>query len=88
MTKGWLLKQPQFTPMPVEEQVVSIFAGTRGYLDKIEIANIGRFEQSMLSEIKARAPEILKAIREQGELSRATEEQLKAFFDDFVKTFV
>jgi F-type H+-transporting ATPase subunit alpha len=83
-----LLKQPQFTPMPVEEQVVSIFAGTRGYLDKIEVANIGRFEQSMLSEIKARAPEILKAIREQGELARATEEQLKAFLDDFVKTFV
>jgi F-type H+/Na+-transporting ATPase subunit alpha len=83
-----LLKQPQFTPMPVEEQVVSIFAGTRGYLDKIEIANIGRFEQSMLSEIKARAPEILKAIREEGELSRATEEQLKAFLDGFTKTFV
>jgi F-type H+-transporting ATPase subunit alpha len=83
-----LLKQPQFTPMPVEEQVVSIFAGTRGYLDKIEIANIGRFEQSMLSEIKARAPEILRAIREEGELSRATEEQLKAFLDDFTKTFV
>jgi F-type H+-transporting ATPase subunit alpha len=83
-----LLKQPQFTPMPVEEQVVSIFTGTRGYLDKIEIANIGRFEQSMLSEIKARAPEILKAIREEGELSRATEEQLKAFLDGFTKTFV
>jgi F-type H+-transporting ATPase subunit alpha len=83
-----LLKQPQFAPMPVEEQVVSIFAGTRGYLDKIEVADIGRFEQSLLSEIKARAPEILKAIREQGELSRATEEQLKAFLDDFTKTFV
>jgi F-type H+-transporting ATPase subunit alpha len=83
-----LLKQPQFSPMSVEEQVVSIFAGTRGYLDKIEVANIGRFEQSLLSEIKARAPEILKAIREQGELSRATEEQLKAFLDDFTKTFV
>jgi len=83
-----LLKQPQFTPMPVEEQVVSIFAGTRGYLDKIEVADIGRFEQSMLSEIKARAPEILKAIRDERELSRATEDQLKSFLDDFTKTFV
>jgi F-type H+/Na+-transporting ATPase subunit alpha len=83
-----LLKQPQFTPMAVEEQVISIFAGTRGYLDKIEIANVGRFEQSMLSEIKARKPEILKAVREQRELSSATEEQLKSFFDDFAKTFV
>jgi len=83
-----LLKQPQFTPMAVEEQVISIFAGTRGYLDKIEVANIGRFEQSMLSEIKARKPEILKAVREQRELSSATEEQLKSFLDDFAKTFV
>jgi len=83
-----LLKQPQFAPMAVEEQVVSIFAGTRGYLDKIEVANIGRFEQSMLSEIKARKPEILKAIREQREVASATEEQLKAFLDDFAKTFV
>src|SRR5580704_13504035 len=83
-----LLKQPQFTPMAVEEQVISIFAGTRGYLDKVEIANVGRFEQSMLSEIKARKPEILKAIREERELSSATEEQLKSFFDDFAKTFV
>src|SRR5437764_166969 len=83
-----LLKQPQFTPMAVEEQVVSIFAGTRGYLDKVEVANIVRFEQSMLSEIKARKPEILKAVREQRELSSATEEQLKSFLDDFTKTFV
>ncbi len=83
-----LLKQPQFTPMAVEEQVVSIFAGTRGYLDKVEVANIGRFEQSMLSEVKARKPEILKAIREQREVSSATEEQLKGFLDDFAKTFV
>jgi F-type H+-transporting ATPase subunit alpha len=83
-----LLKQPQFTPMAVEEQVISIFAGTRGYLDKIDVANIGRFEQSMLSDIKARKPEILKAVREQRELSSATEEQLKSFLDDFAKTFV
>jgi F-type H+/Na+-transporting ATPase subunit alpha len=83
-----LLKQPQFTPMAVEEQVISIFAGTRGYLDKIEVANVGRFEQSALSEIKAKKPEILKAIREQREISSATEEQLKSFLDDFAKTFV
>jgi F-type H+-transporting ATPase subunit alpha len=83
-----LLKQPQFAPMAVEEQVVSIFSGTRGYLDKIEVANIGRFEQSLLSEIKARKPEILKAVREQRELSSATEAQLKSFLDEFAKTFV
>src|SRR5215467_1998949 len=83
-----LLKQPQFAPMAVEEQVVSIFAGVRGYLDKIDVAQVGRFEQSLLSEIKARKPEILKAIREQREIASATEEQLKGFLDDFAKTFV
>jgi F-type H+/Na+-transporting ATPase subunit alpha len=83
-----LLKQPQFSPMAVEEQVISIFAGTRGYLDKIELAKIGHFEQSMLSDLKARQPQILKAIREQREIGSATEEQLKTFLDEFSKTFV
>ena len=83
-----LLKQPQYSPMAVEEQVVSIFAGTRGYLDKIEVSKIGHFEQSMLSDLKAKKPEILKSIREQREISSATEEQLKTFLDDFAKTFV
>src|SRR5437879_9117603 len=46
-----LLKQPQFSPVPIEEQVVSIFAGTRGYLDRIDVGNIGRFESSMLREL-------------------------------------
>src|ERR687890_26114 len=51
-----LLKQPQFSPLPVEEQVVSIFAGTRGYLDRVAVAEVGRFEQLMLSDLRARAP--------------------------------
>ena len=51
-----LLKQPQFSPVPVEEQVVSIFAGTRGYLDRVQIADVGRFEQLMLSDLRAQAP--------------------------------
>ncbi|MGH6797033.1 MAG: F0F1 ATP synthase subunit alpha, partial [Roseiarcus sp.] len=83
-----LLKQAQYSPMPVEEQVVSIFAGTRGYIDKVEVAQVGRFEQSMLAELRSRKPEVFKAIRDQCELSSATEEQLKAFLDAFVKTFV
>src|SRR6266852_2048748 len=57
-----LLKQPQFTPVPVEEQVVTIFAGTRGYLDRVEIPNVGRFEAAMLSELRGRHPELLTAI--------------------------
>jgi len=82
-----LLKQPQFKPMPVEEQVVSIFAGTRGYLDKVEIANITRFESQMLGEIKAKAPKILQAIRERRELTADTDKELSAFLDNFAKSF-
>ena len=82
-----LLKQPQFTPMAVEEQVVSIFAGTRGFLDRLDVAQVGKFEQSMLSEIKARQPGILKSINEKGELKPETEKQLMEFLDAFAKTF-
>ena len=83
-----LLKQPQFSPVSVEEQVVSIFAGTRGYLDTIEVANIGRFEAAMLSEIKATHPELLDAIRAEREISPAVETALSDCLDGFVKTFV
>src|SRR5438067_6047713 len=82
-----LLKQPQFSPVPVEEQVVVIFAGTRGYLDRIDIANVTRFEQLMLSELRSRHPEVLEAIRTRGEISDDTEKSLAAFLDDFSRTF-
>src|SRR5881397_1826647 len=71
-----LLKQPQFSPVPVEEQVVSIFAGTRGYLDRVSVADVGRFEQLMLSDLRARQPELLEAIRTQGELTDTTDKTL------------
>jgi F-type H+/Na+-transporting ATPase subunit alpha len=83
-----LLKQPQFSPVPVEEQVVAIFAGTRGYLDTIEVANIGRFEAAMLGEIKTTHPELLEAIRAEHEVSPAVEKSLSECIDGFVKTFV
>jgi F-type H+-transporting ATPase subunit alpha len=82
-----LLKQPQYSPMPVEEQVVSIFAGVRGYLDGLDVGKIGRFEASLLGEIKARHKDILDAIRTDRELKPATEEKLKGVLDQFVKTF-
>src|SRR3979409_289432 len=66
-----LLKQPQFSPVPVEEQVVSIFAGTRGYLDTIGVADVGRFESSMLRELRSTHPELLEAIRTEQEISPA-----------------
>ncbi len=82
-----LLKQPQYDPMPVEEQVVSIYAGTRGYLDAIKVSDVNRFERLMMSELRARAPEILEAIRTDKEIKPPTEEKLKAFLDAFARTF-
>jgi F-type H+-transporting ATPase subunit alpha len=82
-----LLKQPQYSPLPVEEQVVAIFAGTRGYLDKIDVSQVTRFEAALLSELRARAPEILDAIRSSRELSSDTEAKLTSFLDNFAKTF-
>src|SRR5467141_1722328 len=82
-----LLKQPQFSPVPVEEQVVSIFAGTRGYLDAVAVADIGRFESSMLGEIRSTRPELLETIRDAGEISPEVEKGLGEFLDGFVRTF-
>ncbi len=82
-----LLKQPQFAPVPVEEQVVDIFAGTRGYLDTVQVADIGRFEASMLGELRATKPELLAAIRNEGQISDEVEKGLGDFLDGFVKTF-
>ena len=82
-----LLKQPQYQPMPVEEQVVSIFTGVRGYLDTLPVERIGAFERQMLSELRAAKGGILEAIRNDREIKPETEKQLIAFLDGFVKTF-
>jgi F-type H+-transporting ATPase subunit alpha len=83
-----LLKQPQYKPIPVEEQVLAIFAGVRGYLDAIPVGRIGAFEAQMLSEIKIREPGIIDAIRTQREIKPDTEKKLIAFLDDMAKSFV
>jgi F-type H+/Na+-transporting ATPase subunit alpha len=82
-----LLKQPQYKPVPVEEQVVSIFAGTRGYLDKVPTTQVSEFERRLLSELKATRPEILDAIRTDREIKKETEEKLVAFLDGFTRSF-
>ncbi len=83
-----LLKQPQFAPVPVEEQVASIFAGTRGYLDQIEVGAVTRFESAMLGELRSTHPEILDAIRTTKEVAGEVEKALIEFLDGFVRTFV
>jgi F-type H+-transporting ATPase subunit alpha len=83
-----LLKQPQYSPVPVEEQVVTLFAGVRGYLDKLEIGRIGAFEAQVMAEMKSKSPDILAAIRDDREIKPETEKKLRAFLDGFSKTFV
>ena len=82
-----LLKQPQYTPLPVEEQVASIFAGVRGYLDEVPVADVSRFEAEYLSALRDKGKDILAAIRDEGALSRETEDRLEAFLSDIAKTF-
>ena len=82
-----LLKQPQFSPYPVEEQVVSIYAGTRGYLDGIAADDVNRFEAALLESMRANAADVLDAIRAAKDLTPEIEEKLKAFLDRFAKSF-
>ncbi|MCH8153714.1 MAG: F0F1 ATP synthase subunit alpha [Proteobacteria bacterium] len=83
-----LLKQDQYAPLPVEEQVVIIFAGVRGFLDPIPLDKVTSFERKLRDEMKASGQEILEAIRTEKEISEATEEKLKAFMENFSKTFI
>ncbi len=82
-----LLKQSQYSPLTVEEQVVVIFAGVRGYLDGVDLNDVTRFEQQLLSEVRDKGGDLLEAIRSEKAISDATEEKLKAFMDSFAKTF-
>ena len=83
-----LLKQGQYAPLPVEEQVVSIFAGVRGYLDKINVGDVTRFEQGLLLEIKANGVELLAKIRDEQELSESTDKELASFVEAYANKFV
>ena len=82
-----LLKQPQYSPLKVEEQVVVIYAGVKGYLDGIAVNKVRAFEDQFLSEIRSAGAEILDAIRTEKVLSEDSETKLKAFLDKFAKTF-
>ena len=82
-----LLKQPQYSPLPMEEQVVSIYAGVNGYLDAIDVNKISRFENDLMNLIKGSYKDILKSIRDEQSLSDKTEEKLKKAIEEFMKTF-
>ena len=82
-----LLKQPQYQPLAVEEQVAVIYAGVNGYTDSIGVSDVTRFEAQLLAAIREKGTDILNTIRDEKALSDDTEGKLKAFLDDFVKSF-
>lgn len=82
-----VLKQGQFVPMPVEEQVVALYAGVKGYLDKVAIGDITRFEAGLLEDARANGTAILDAIRNEKALSDETAKKLDAFIGNFGKSF-
>ncbi|HEY7661564.1 MAG TPA: F0F1 ATP synthase subunit alpha [Xanthobacteraceae bacterium] len=82
-----LLKQPQFSPLKMEEQVVVIFAGVNGYLDPIPVDRVRAFEDGLLALMRSQHRDILDAIRDSRDLDDATAARLKAAVDDYAKTF-
>merc|ERR1712142_1177695 len=83
-----LLKQVQYAPMDIAEQVVCIFCGVRGYLDKIDPTKITDFEEAFLEHMRSSQSEILETIRAEAKLSEETEGKLKGIVSDFVKTYL
>ena len=81
-----LLKQPQFSPLKMEEQVAVIFAGTRGYLDNIPVSAVGKFEQGVLAGLRSEKT-ILDTVAKEKALSADTEKKLVEFLDKFAKGF-
>ncbi len=82
-----LLKQSQYQPFPVEEQVVSLFAGVNGYLDNVAVEDILRFERELLGFMRMEKSAILTGIREKKAIDSELEEQLKAAINSFKETF-
>ncbi|MBA15269.1 MAG: F0F1 ATP synthase subunit alpha [Sphingomonas sp.] len=82
-----LLKQPQFNPMPFEEQVVSIYAGTNGYIDEVPVEAVTRYEAAMLAEMRSKHADILADIRDTKAMNDGNVAKLKEALADFGKTF-
>ena len=82
-----LLKQPQYSPMLIEEQVAVIFAGVKGYLDEVALADIGRFEIGLLDQLRGSGKKILASIRDEKAISDKTERELHDLIDSFTKSF-
>jgi F-type H+-transporting ATPase subunit alpha len=82
-----LLKQPQFSPMKMEEQVCVIYAGVNGYLDPLSVDRVRPFESGLLTLLRSKHADLLDSIRKSGDLSDAVAEKLKTIVNDYAKTF-
>ena len=82
-----LLKQPQFSPLKMEEQVCVIWAGTNGYLDPLPVNKVREFEEGLLSLLRTKHVDILNTIRDTRDLSDETAAKLKAVVEGYAKTF-
>ena len=80
-----LLKQDQYSPMPVAQQVIAVFSGVKGFLDDVELSKIKNMEKKIYDEIKANNPEIIDAINSTGKLEEEVEKKLISIIENFKK---
>ena len=79
-----LLKQKQYVPMPAEEQVIVVFAGVKGYLDRMVTADINKFERMFLDLIKTKYPHVLETVRKEGAISPKLESEIRSILEEFI----
>jgi len=82
-----LLKQKQYTPMTVAEQVISVFCGVKGYLDNIDLKDISDFENKIIDRCKSEKPQIIESILSSGKLEEQTEKDLIEVITNLKETF-
>jgi F-type H+-transporting ATPase subunit alpha len=82
-----LLKQPQFSPLKMEEQVVVVYAGVNGYLDPLPVARVRAFEDGLLTLVRSKNADLLDDIRKSGDLSDASVAKLKGVVEAYASTF-
>jgi len=80
-----LLKQDQYSPMTVAEQVISVFTGVKGYLDDVELGKIKKFEKDILEKVKSEKQEIIDSIQSTGKLEEDTQKLLSQIIEDYKK---
>jgi F-type H+-transporting ATPase subunit alpha len=83
-----LLKQNQYSPIGFEEQVVAIYVGVKGYLDKVSVKEVTKFEKDFLNKIRSSYPEILSSIKKEQKITEQVEIELKKVIESFLQTFL